>query len=134
MPEFVYDIPLRELATIFALLAVGSILLGILLVKPILRLLVGGGPDLNETIGYGTAGFNLFYALLLGLLTVSAYQNYERVRENVLREAAVVGALYSDLNSYPEPMRSSQPARLRTSSIARSSAPSRTSRRRGMRG
>ena len=48
---------------------------GILIVKPILRLLIGSPPDLNESIGYGTAGFSLFYGLLLGLLTVSAYQN-----------------------------------------------------------
>jgi hypothetical protein len=73
MPDFVYEIPLRTLATFFAIGAVLAILLGILIVKPILRLLVGGGPGLNESISYGTAGFNLFYALLLGLLTVSAY-------------------------------------------------------------
>jgi hypothetical protein len=106
MPEFVYDIPLRDLATAFGLLAVASVLVGILIVKPILRLVVGGGPDLNETISYGTAGFNLFYALLLGLLTVSAYQNHERVRESVLREATSVGSLYADMDSYPEPIRS----------------------------
>lgn len=113
MPEFVYAMPLRDLAITFALLAVAAIFLGILIVKPTLRLLLGGGPDLNESISYGTAGFNLFYALLLGLLTVSAYQNNERVRESILREATAVGALYADLNTYPEPIRSDMKEKLR---------------------
>jgi hypothetical protein len=105
MPEFVYDVPLRTLALWFAATAVVAVLVGLLVVKPILRLLLGGGPDLNDAISLGTAGFNLFYALLLGLLTVSAYQNNERVREYILREATAVGALYADMNAYPEPTR-----------------------------
>ena len=80
MPEFVDDIPLRSLAIYLALIAVAAMLVGLLIVKPILRLLLGAPPDLNELIGYGTAGFSLFYGLLLGLLTVSAYQNNERVK------------------------------------------------------
>lgn len=106
MPDFIYDIPLRQLATYFALAAVASIVFGMLIVKPIMRLLIGAGPDLNEAISYGTAGFNLFYGLLLGLLTVSAYQNNERIGEAVLQESTVLAALYSDVNTYPEPTRS----------------------------
>jgi hypothetical protein len=52
-------------------------LIGLIVIKPILRLLIGAGPDFNESIGYATSGVNLFYGLLLGLLTVSAYQNSE---------------------------------------------------------
>ena len=62
---------------------------------------------------HGTAGFNLFYGLLLGLLTVAAYQNNERVREGILNEATALSALYSDMNSYPEPIRSEMRAMLR---------------------
>jgi len=53
MPEFVYDIPLRTLAMYMALIAVASIVFGLLIIKPILRLLIGSPPDLNESIGYG---------------------------------------------------------------------------------
>ncbi|WP_136682393.1 bestrophin-like domain [Falsirhodobacter xinxiangensis] len=113
MPDFVYDIPLRDLATWFAIAAVGSIIFGMLVVKPIMRLLIGAGPDLNEAINYGTAGFNLFYGLLLGLLTVSAYQNNERIAEAVLQEATVLAAVYSDVNAYPEPTRSDTKAMIR---------------------
>jgi hypothetical protein len=113
MPDFVYEIPQQQLAIYFALLAVGAMFFGLLIVKPILRLLIGAGPDFNQSISYGTAGFNLFYGLLLGLLTVAAYQNSERVREGILSEATSVGALYADLDTYPEPMRSDMKEMLR---------------------
>jgi hypothetical protein len=113
MPDFVYDIAPRDLALYFALIAVGAIFIGILVVKPILRLLMGAPPDLNEAIGYATAGFSLFYGLLLGLLTVSAYQNNAAVRQAILNEATSLGALYADMSSYPEPIRSDMKAMLR---------------------
>ncbi len=49
MPDFVYDIPQADLAFWFAVLAVGGTFLGLLFLKPLLRLLVGAGPDLNQT-------------------------------------------------------------------------------------
>jgi hypothetical protein len=113
MPDFVYDIPLRQLALYFALISVAAMFVGIVLVKPILRLLMGAPPDLNEAISYGTAGFSLFYGLLLGLLTVSAYQNNAVVREAILSEATSLGALYADMSSYPEPIRSETKAMMR---------------------
>jgi hypothetical protein len=62
---------------------------------------MGVGPDFNASMSYATGGFNLFYGLLLGLLTVAAYQNNERVRESVLAEATALSALYADMNSFP---------------------------------
>lgn len=106
MPEFVYDIPTRVLGIYFALFTVGAMVLGLLVVKPLMRLLMGTGPEFNQSISFATSGFSLFYGLLLGLLTVAAYQNNERVREAILGEATALGSLYSDLNAYPEPIRS----------------------------
>ena len=113
MPEFVYDIPTNVLAAYFAIVAVGSIVFGLLIAKPFLRLLMGSGPDLNESINYGTSAFSLFYGLLLGLLTVAAYQNSERVKEAILGEATAISAFYSDMGMYPEPIRSDLKAMLR---------------------
>jgi hypothetical protein len=114
MPEFVYDIPLETLAVYFALCALAATLFGLIVIKPILRLLtLGTGPEFNESIGYGTSAFNLFYGLLLGLLTVSAYQNNENVKQGILNEATALSALYADMSSYPEPVRSDLKAMLR---------------------
>ncbi len=107
MPEFIHAIPVIELAVYFSIASVGVVLVGLVLVKPLLRLVIGrGDPAINDTISHGTGSYALFYALLVGLLTVAAYQNKERVEQNILREAAAVGGLYSDMGVYPEPLRS----------------------------
>ena len=113
MPDFVYDVPLTDLAVYFSLFAVGVIIFGLLVVKPILRLLMGAGPDLNSSINYATSGFGVFYGLLLGLLTVSAYQNSERVKQAILNEATAISEFYSDMDSYPQPIQSEMKAMLR---------------------
>jgi len=101
------DLSVTDLALRFALFSLAFTFVGVLILKPILRLFIGwGDPQINETIGYATATFTLFYALLAGLLTVAAYQNRDRVEQNILTEAGSVSALYAGMNSYPEPTRS----------------------------
>lgn len=91
----------------------GSVAVGILVIKPLLRLFFGTGPEFNQSLSFAASGFNLFYGLLLGLLVVSAYQNSEKVREAIQVEALTLGALYSDIDTYPEPMRSDVRAMMR---------------------
>ena len=59
-----------------------------------------------ELVGQTTAGFSLFYGLLLGLLAVAAYQNYDDVRKSAFTEAASLANMYRDATRYPEPVRS----------------------------
>jgi hypothetical protein len=106
VPEFIYDVPVYTLAVWFAVLAMVAVLIGLIVIKPVFRLLIGAGPDFNASLSYATSGFGLFYGLLLGLLTVAAYQNSERVRESISMEATSLGALYAQINIYPEPLRS----------------------------
>jgi hypothetical protein len=101
------DLSAADLALRFALFSLAFTFVGVLILKPILRLFIGrGDPQINETIGYATGTFTLFYALLAGLLTVAAYQNRDRVQQNILNESGSVSALYAGMNSYPEPTRS----------------------------
>ena len=106
MPDFIYSIPQTQLAIYFSLVAVAAVFVGLLVVKPVLRMFFGTGPDFNQNLSFGASGFNLFYGLLLGLLTVSAYQNSEKVRQAIQTEALALGSLYADMDSYPEPLRS----------------------------
>lgn len=106
MPDFVYDIPTPQLALWFSAVAIAAVVVGLFVVKPFFRLLIGTGPDFNATVSYVTSGFAIFYGLLLGLLTVAAYQNLDRVRESIVTEATSLGALYGQLAAYPEPTRS----------------------------
>jgi hypothetical protein len=106
MPEFIQELSLYHLAVLCAVVAVGITWLGIIFVKPFLRLLVGGEANVNEQIGLTTGVFSLFYGLLLSLLTVAAYQNAERIQAHAYDEAAGLGRLYGIMNSYHEPWRS----------------------------
>ena len=106
MPEFRYDIPREQLALYFAAGTTLIIFLGLIFIKPFLRLLIGGDAGTNETIGLATSGFSLFYGLLLGLLTVAAYENRERTQLSILNEASAISSIYSTVTSYPEPIRS----------------------------
>src|SRR5262245_307349 len=114
MPHFVYDVPLTVLAASFVLIAVAVMVISLRWLKPLLRHLAGpDNDDFNESVRTATTGFSLFYGLLLGLLTVAAYQNSMRVKEGILNEATTLSALYSDMTSYPEPIRSDMKAMLR---------------------
>jgi len=113
MPDLVYDIPAQQLAVLFSVLALLAVLVGLLVVKPVMRLVFGTGPDFNQSLGFAASGFNLFYGLLLGLLVVSAYQNSEKVRQAIQAEALSLGALYADMETYPEPLRSDMRAMMR---------------------
>ncbi len=106
MPDFLYDIPRDTLAFYLSLGAVLVVLFGLILLKPLLRLIIVGDASTNETISLTTSAFSLFYGLLLGLLTVAAYENRNRVQNAILNEASAIGATYSTVSSYPEPYRS----------------------------
>lgn len=113
MPEFVFDMAPWDLAVLFITLAVAAMAFGLLIVKPVLRLLIGSGNDFNAQLSHATASFSLFYGLLLGLLTVAAYQNNDRIREGILAETTALSALYSAASTYPEPTRSNLQEKMR---------------------
>lgn len=113
MPDFLFDLPVADLARLSVALTMGLTWLGILLVKPVLRLFIGGEANVNGAISYVTSVFSLFYGLLVGLLAVAAYQNADEVERNAFREAAGIATLYEGLDSYPEPLRSEVKAMLR---------------------
>ncbi len=106
MPDFVYDLPAQVLMLRFVLVALGAMLLGLLVCKPVLRLMLGTGEDFNNSLHQTTSSFTLFYGLVLGLLTVSAYQNHEKVQHSVFYEVSRLSSLYGAMDTYPEPLRS----------------------------
>lgn len=106
MPDFIYHVPSDRLAIWFSIIAILVMVLGLLAVKPVFRLLIGTGPEFNSTVGHATSSFSLFNGLLLGLLTVAAFQNSQRVHESIASEAAILGGLYVQMTAYPEPTQS----------------------------
>lgn len=113
MPDFVYQIPTVQFAIYCSLFFVGLTWFGLIFIKPFLRLMMGREPRINELVGHTTAGFSLFYGLLLGLLAVAAYQNFDEVRKSVFAEASDLASLYRDASRYPDPVRSDVQALIR---------------------
>lgn len=101
---WIYDIPTYELAILMAALFVGFSWAGVILVRPLMRLLVlRRRDDVNDVVGYIISCFCVFYGLLLGLIAVAAYQNYTEVEASVSSEAAALAALYQDVSVYDDP-------------------------------
>ena len=59
----------------------------------------------NDIVSYFLAPVTVFYGITLGLLAVATWTNFSNTQDKVDREAQVVGSLYRDVNSFPEPLR-----------------------------
>jgi hypothetical protein len=67
----------------------------------------------NEPIIHNAANFGLFFAVLLGLLTVAAFENTKSLHDNISRETSSLSTIYRSADVYPEPLRSEPKAELR---------------------
>lgn len=100
---WIYDIPSPTLAVGMIALFVSIYWAGAIVVRPVLRQFVKNTPACNDVVGYVLSCFCVFYGLLLGLIAVTAYQNFSQAEANVTHEAAALSALYEDVSQYPPP-------------------------------
>jgi len=100
---WIYDVPSPTLAVGMIALFVLFYWAGLILVRPVLRQFVKHTPACNDVVGYVLSCFCVFYGLLLGLIAVTAYQNFSQAEANVTHEAAALSALYEDVSQYPQP-------------------------------
>jgi hypothetical protein len=87
--------------------------LGILLIHPLLRRILHGKGPSNEVIMHIASNFGVFYAVLLGLLTIMTFEANKKLVDNIGRETASLSALYHTADGYPNPLRSDLKAQLR---------------------
>jgi hypothetical protein len=71
--------PQAFVATVIPLAFVAIAWAGIIFVRPFLRLWMRGQEKSNDLITYASAGFSLFYGLLLGLLSVATALSHYRI-------------------------------------------------------
>ena len=102
-----------QLALVFCAFFVGLTWLGILFVHPLMRRLLHRNEPANELIIHIAGTFGLVYAVLLGLLTVAAFQNTKDLQDNIGREASSLSTIYHITDGYPEPLRSELKEQLR---------------------
>jgi len=94
-----------QLAFYCSAVLVGVTWFGIIFFKPFIRRWLRKQPGSNDLVNYASAGFSLFYGLLLGLLSVATFGNVSSVGASVDREASSIASLYRSVSSYPEPLR-----------------------------
>jgi hypothetical protein len=103
---WIYDLPTWQLVVMASVSLVAFSWFGAIFIRPILHLFIPRQAGLNEVVGYMLGAHSAFFGILLGLLALSAYQNYTQADGIVALEASKLGALYRDVSSYPEPTRS----------------------------
>jgi hypothetical protein len=98
---------------LFSATFVGITWLGVLFVHPVLRRLLHPKGPSNEVIMHVASNFGVFYAVLLGLLTIMTFEATKKLIDNIGRETASLSALYHTADGYPDPLRSDLKAKLR---------------------
>jgi hypothetical protein len=106
LESFLGELPPHVAALYFSGFFVGVTWLGIIFVRPFLRIWFRREENTNDLVTYAASGFSLFYGLLLGLLSVAAYQSTKDVGDYANREAMTIASIYRSSDAYPEPLRS----------------------------
>ena len=102
---WIYDIPSWQLAIGIVLIYLVLALIGLFLSRSWIynrfRLTI----ESNEMVNGIFSGIGMLYGLLLGLVAVAGWQNYDDVEELVSKEAACVVSLYRDVSVLSEPFK-----------------------------
>ena len=113
MFESLFDIPLwiagTAIITVLCAFAVAGLLLVRRIVLPRLRVESGDA----EFTGAMLQSVMVFYGLAVALIAVTVFQTYSDTSKVVTGEATALNALYRDVTSYPEPIRTELQSQLR---------------------
>lgn len=105
MFESLFDIPLWIAGTVIIAVLCGFAVTGLLLVRRrvLPRLRVESGD--SEFTGAMMQSVMVFYGLAVALIAVTVFQTYSDTQRVVTGEATALNAIYRDVTSYPEPIR-----------------------------
>lgn len=106
MPEFLYALPHQVVAPaiIGSLCAFG--LGGLLLVRRYVLPRLEVHVEDSQFTGTMLQAILVFYGLAVALIAVNVWQSYSDSQKVISGEASAINALYRDVTSYPEPLRS----------------------------
>lgn len=102
---WIYDLPEWQFCALMVIVFVGFAVGGQRLTRRWVRRLMGEPPGHNDVVSYYLGAFGVFYGITLGLISVGAWEDYAAVDSVVGAEAASISAIYRDVSSYPEPIR-----------------------------
>jgi hypothetical protein len=103
---WLYDLPTWLVAFLIVGTFLAASIAGLYATRGLVRRITGPPPGHNEGVDayIGTAA--LFYGLIAGLIAVAVWEQYSTSDANTSQEASRLGAIYTDVRTYPEPYRS----------------------------
>ena len=113
MFDVLYDLPIVVVRLIVGITYAALALIGLALAR---RFVLPRMRIKEDDAGFSGAMVQavlIFYGLVVTLLTVHVWQNYENVSGIVSREATAIAIVYRDVTGYPEPTRSQAQTELR---------------------
>ncbi len=102
--DFAASLPIWVTMPSFVLLFLGVSWGILLLVRPWVRRAAADHEEWDRVLGYAMSSYGVFYGILLALIAISVYENFERVDAVVLDQVSSLGALYRGMSGYPEPL------------------------------
>ena len=109
MPSFtlywLYDIPNWLFGVLVVLFFMGYGMIGLFTTRQWVARQHHQDRSHNDIVSYFLAAITVFYGITLGLLAIATWTNYSTTQDKVDREAQVVASLYRDVNSFPDPLR-----------------------------
>ncbi len=114
MPSFVYDLSTLQMVSLLTFVLVATTWFGTIFLRPFVRTFIRREADANNIVGYLLSAHGVYFGILLGLLALSAYENFVAADAVVADEAAKLATLYTDVSAYPQPLRGELQEVLRT--------------------
>lgn len=102
---WIYELPIGVMGLVLILAFTLPALLGLWAARAWTYRTFGLSDDTNESVNGFVAGTSMLYGLLLGLVAVATWENYDAANTLASKEASAVAALYQDVSAFPQPER-----------------------------
>src|SRR6185503_4658762 len=113
MPTWLYQIhPLYAGLVLVAIIEIVS-MIGLFLTRRLLLPRFHYHEGTNDAVSGTVQAIGVFYGITVGLIAVGVWNTHSNASDLVSKEASAIGALYRDVNGYPDPVRTELKSKLR---------------------